>query len=92
MVILLEKNKEYMSDVESKQSFIGNVLWFSNARGYGFISWNKENIMQKDLFVYWSDIAMEGFKTLLPGQTVSFEIGLNHKSQPKAINVKIVTN
>lgn len=79
-----------MSDVEDKHLFIGNVLWFRNS--FGFIKWTKNNVPQPDMFVYWSDIAMDGFKTLKANQTVSFQVGLNHKSQPKAINVKVIPN
>jgi CspA family cold shock protein len=55
----------------------GEVKWFSNERGYGFI----HPIVEGDLadesieyFVHFKQIRMEGFKTLQPKQRVSFEI------------------
>lgn len=61
----------------------GKVIWFDNKSGYGFI----ERIGEKDLFVHFSDINCEGFKTINKGDLVSFEIGKNHSGEPKAINV-----
>lgn len=61
----------------------GKVVWFDNKSGYGFI----ERIGEKDLFVHFSDINCEGFKTINKGDLVSFEIGKNHSGEPKAINV-----
>lgn len=66
-----------------EEKFIGTVIWFDNSLGYGFIS--REN--EKDLFVYWSDIIGEGFKTLKKGQQVAFSIGLNKHKQLKATEV-----
>ena len=48
----------------------GKVKWFNDAKGYGFI----EQEGGKDVFVHFSAIAMEGFKTLAEGQMVEFEI------------------
>lgn len=70
--------------------YTGIVEWFSNTKGYGFISWEKDGIKQKDMFVYYSDIVSEGFKTLNKFAKVQFELGTNHKGDPKAINVKII--
>lgn len=69
------------------EEFTGIVIWFN--REYGFISWIKDGQAQKDLFLHYSDIAMDGFKTLNKGQKVIFSLGLNHRQQPKAINVRI---
>lgn len=76
-----------MSDKE-REVFTGTVIWFQHS--YGFISWNKNNIPQPDLFVHYSDIAIEGFRTLKKGEQVSFELGLNHRQQPKATNVQLI--
>jgi CspA family cold shock protein len=46
------------------------VKWFSNEKGYGFI----EREDGDDLFVHFSEIAMDGYKTLTQGQRVEFEI------------------
>jgi len=70
--------------------FIGTVIWFNNRSGYGFLSWMKNNVAQKDLFTHYSNIEIDGYKTLKSGQKVTFSIGQNNKGQPKAINVKVV--
>ena len=48
----------------------GTVKWFSNEKGYGFI----EREQGEDVFVHFSAIAMEGYKTLTEGQRVEFDI------------------
>jgi cold shock protein len=48
----------------------GTVKWFSNEKGYGFI----EREEGDDVFVHFSAINMEGYKTLTEGQRVEFEI------------------
>ena len=61
----------------------GKVKWFDNKKGYGFIS--RED--GEDVFVHFSSIETEGFKTLREGQSVSFEITEGDKG-PQASNVK----
>jgi len=70
--------------------FIGEVLWFDSKRGYGFIGWDKNSVKQKDLFVHFSDITCEGFKTLYKGQKVSFGLGVNKHGDPKATEVVVL--
>ena len=48
----------------------GTVKWFSNEKGYGFI----EREEGDDVFVHFSAINMDGYKTLTEGQRVEFEI------------------
>jgi CspA family cold shock protein len=48
----------------------GTVKWFSNEKGYGFI----EREDGDDLFVHFSEITMDGYKTLVQGQRVEFEV------------------
>ena len=48
----------------------GKVKWFNDAKGYGFI----EQDTGEDVFVHFSAIQMDGFKTLAEGQMVEFEI------------------
>ncbi|MCQ2401944.1 MAG: cold shock domain-containing protein [Lachnospiraceae bacterium] len=61
----------------------GTVKWFNNQKGYGFIS--DEN--GKDVFVHFSGLVMEGFKTLDEGQAVEFDVTEGAKG-PQATNVK----
>jgi CspA family cold shock protein len=60
----------------------GKVKWFNNSKGYGFIE--KEG--GGDVFVHYSAIQGDGFKTLNEGQNVEFEIAQGEKG-PQAINV-----
>jgi cold shock protein len=48
----------------------GTVKWFSNEKGYGFI----EREGGDDVFVHFSAITMDGYKTLTEGQRVSFDV------------------
>lgn len=70
------------------ERYTGKVVWFSAQKGMGFISWTKDGVAQTDMFVHFSDIAVEGFKTLKKDQMVSFTIGKNNKGQPKATDVQ----
>ena len=49
---------------------VGMVKWFNNAKGYGFI----EQPGEQDIFVHYSAIQGDGFKTLEEGQEVEFEV------------------
>jgi len=49
----------------------GTVKWFSPEKGYGFIEVDGQH---DDVFVHWSKIAVDGFKTLDDGQSVEFEV------------------
>ena len=49
---------------------LGTVKWFNDAKGYGFISRADDG---KDVFVHYSSITGEGFRTLNQGQTVEYE-------------------
>ena len=60
----------------------GVVKWFNNEKGFGFISVEGEG----DVFVHFSAIQGEGFKTLEEGQAVSFEI-VDGARGPQAANV-----
>ena len=61
---------------------VGTVKWFNEGKGYGFIE--AEN--GTDLFVHFSEIQGEGFKTLTEGQAVEFEEGMGQKG-PQATQV-----
>ncbi len=60
----------------------GKVKWFNNQKGYGFIS--DEN--GTDVFVHYSGLNMEGFKTLDEGQEVEYEV-IDGQKGPQAVNV-----
>ncbi|SBT17513.1 Cold shock-like protein CspD [Marinomonas gallaica] len=49
----------------------GSVKWFNNAKGYGFIV---SDSFDEDLFIHYSAINVEGYKTLKAGQTVTFDV------------------
>ncbi len=60
----------------------GRVKWFNPQKGYGFIEVEEG----KDVFVHYSEIKEEGFKTLEEGQEVEFEIVEGNRG-PQAANV-----
>ncbi len=55
---------------------VGIVKWFSNAKGYGFISPDSGG---EDIFAHFSAITMEGYKSLKRGQRVEFEVNQGPK-------------
>jgi CspA family cold shock protein len=60
----------------------GTVKWFSDDKGYGFI----EREGSDDVFVHYSEIQGDGFKSLSEGEAVEFEVEEGDKG-PKALNV-----
>ena len=60
----------------------GTVKWFNNQKGYGFISDAEGN----DVFVHYTGLNMEGYKTHVEGQEVEFEVTEGTKG-PQAVNV-----
>lgn len=64
----------------------GTVKWFSNEKGYGFISRPDGD----DVFVHFSALQGEGFKTLTEGQEVEFDVVDGPKGK-QAANVRIVS-
>lgn len=63
----------------------GQVKWFDSKKGYGFIT--GEN--GKEIFVHFSGIMSDGFKSLNEGQQVEFEVGNGAKGE-QAVNVTVV--
>ena len=64
---------------------IGRVKWFNDAKGYGFIEYEGG----EDVFVHYSAIAGDGYRSLAEGAEVEFEIKEDAKG-PRADNVSIV--
>jgi CspA family cold shock protein len=62
----------------------GTVKWFNSEKGYGFISVDGG----EDVFVHFSAIDMDGYKTLTDGQRVEFEVGQGQKG-PQAEKVRL---
>lgn len=65
----------------------GKVKWFNNAKGFGFI---REDGREDDVFVHYTSISGDGYKTLEDGQEVKFEIcegpkGLHAKNVEKVM-------
>jgi len=65
----------------------GTVKWFNPDKGYGFITPEDGG---PDLFVHFSEIQTEGFKTLDEGDTVEFEKTTGNAGKPQASNVRKV--
>lgn len=63
----------------------GKVKWFNAEKGYGFITTDEG----KDVFVHYSSIQAEGFRSLEEGQSVTFEIVEGDRGQ-QAANVTVV--
>lgn len=53
----------------------GSVKWFSNIKGFGFIQCDEHG----DVFVHFSEIQIDGYKTLKEGQVVEYELASNEK-------------
>lgn len=64
----------------------GTVKWFNNEKGYGFISKGDKS---GDVFVHFSAISGQGYKTLAENTAVEFDVVDSDKG-PKAANVKVV--
>ena len=75
---------------DNKTVYYAKVIWFDPKKGIGFLAWEKDGVQQKDMFVHFSNLNMENFKTLYKEQNVSFQIGANKNGDPKAINVTIL--
>ena len=60
----------------------GTVNWFNNQKGYGFISDEQGN----DVFVHYSGLNMDGFKSLDEGASVEFDV-VDGAKGPQAVNV-----
>ena len=64
----------------------GTVKWFNAQKGYGFISVENSD----DIFVHFSAIQIDGYKTLNAGQKVEFEVVDGDNGKPQAANVTVL--
>lgn len=67
----------------------GKVKWFNPEKGYGFIT--TEGV-DEDLFVHYSEIQMEGFRTLKEDEVVEFDIIDGNDGKLQAANVKLLAS
>lgn len=65
---------------------VGTVKWFNDQKGYGFIA-REEG---KDVFVHFSAVTGDGWRSLEEGQAVSFDIEESDKG-PQAVNVQVIS-
>ncbi len=70
--------------------FVGTVKWFNATKGYGFIGRDDNN--GDDVFVHFSAIEMEGYRSLKQGQKVEFEIEQGPKGLQAAHVTPVPTN
>jgi len=80
--IRIWRRKVFRRITEVMSKAIGKVKWFNNAKGYGFI----EQPGEQDIFVHYSAISGDGYKTLIQGDEVEFEV-TNGPKGPQAENV-----
>jgi len=71
--------------MESGNIKTGRVKWFSDSKGYGFIELDEDT----DIFVHFSAIKKDGYRTLREGQNVEFEI-IEGERGLQAANVNII--
>ncbi len=64
----------------------GTVKWFNNRKGYGFVVPDEQ--VEEDVFIHYSSIEMEGFKTLNEGQKINFELS----DGPKGLHATNITD
>jgi cold shock protein len=84
-VQVLKKRVRRKKLVRSTTLAAGTVKWFNSEKGYGFIS-REEG---PDVFVHYSAIQMNGYRTLEEGQRVEFDVGPGKKGE-EAQNVRII--
>ncbi|CAD6510915.1 RNA chaperone, transcription antiterminator [Candidatus Profftia tarda] len=82
----LKRFKQSKGNILKMSKIKGQVKWFNEAKGFGFITPTDGS---KDVFVHFSAIQGNGFKTLSEGQNVEFEIQDGQKG-PSAVNVNAI--
>lgn len=77
-------------ETESKEKIQGAVKWFSNTKGYGFITPVEGSSFPDDIFVHQSAIHSDGYRTLDEQWQVEFEVSHDDDGKPKADNVTAI--
>ena len=66
----------------------GCVKWYNKRKGYGFITCLSEGeLLNKDIFVHYTNIMTENYKNLFSGEYVSFTLGVNDDKKDICLNV-----
>ncbi len=86
MLLSAGRMQKFFRRFSTLERITGRVKWFNAQKGYGFIVPDNGG---KDLFVHYSAIQSEGYKTLKEGQKVEFEIDQSDRGD-KAVNVTVV--
>lgn len=76
-------NKSSITNLEDLLMATGTVKWFNNAKGYGFLT---PESGEQDVFIHFSAINMDGYKTLKEGQTVEYDL----ETGPKGLHAQNV--
>lgn len=76
-----------MTETQKQTSLHGTVGWFSNYRGYGFI---KPDDGGEDVFVHHTGINATGYRELIEGQRVTFQVVSGSGGRPMAIGVRVL--
>lgn len=76
--------------MSENKKYRGKTIFFSAQLGYGFCAWDNgiDGKETPDIFLHFSDILSDGFKTLKKDQEIEFELGKNNRGELKAIEIK----
>ncbi len=86
MLVSAGRMQKFFRRFSILERLTGRVKWFNAQKGYGFIVPDNGG---KDLFVHYSAIQSDGYKTLKEGQKVEFEIDQSDRGD-KAVNVTVI--
>lgn len=73
-----------------KNKVVGKVKWFNDARGFGFITISDNHGTEQDVFVHYSEIQKDGFKTLAQDAKVSLKVEPDSTGKPCARDVEVI--